>query len=515
MVLRSLRGFCLGITLSLAGLTATAAYIYDESKLSPDKRAAYLQIRSSLDSRKGGFERLQPISEAADAFIKDNPDFLPMYVEKARALIIIGWHAGESVAYNRRALQIMEDVQRKAPMYAKSYVLAGHIYTNLQDYENAARSLQRADKLNSTDPWLYLNWSELYGRTKQYDKAVGMAHKGLMVSGQNLKALVSAISAISRFSRDADAPGGIEKIVDRVFTTIQDPLDRLEVADSLIASYNGRSSDLEIARTIIARQQDETPERMETRLSMADLMLSYGFRVVKDQVHLYDKHYSSLADKLLESVPWTESTKERIFRDRFAIALSENDVKRAEDLIQLANDRGVALKHIQSSKAQILWLRRDYAGVIEIYESLSKDDPSYSYAQILSYAYLHTGKVDRFLKLRKSVVDREPTNAWANGNYAQTLLFVAEDFDGAITYGERALDLMPYPIARNITALAYLVKAATYKEAGNSTKSQEYLRRAQALKFDEDYIDRNCRQYCPKIQNLRSMGGRAYRSERL
>lgn len=501
------RGFFilfLGISWTFSIMAANAAYLIDENKLSADRRASYLQVRNSLDSRTGGVARLQPASEAADAFMKENPDFLPIYVEKARALIMIGYYVDDFAAYNRRALQLMLDLQRKAPGYAKPYVLAGHIYTNLQDFKNAAKALQQAEQLKSADPWLYLNWSELYGQTRQLDKAVAMANKGLAASGENVKALVSAISAITRFSRNLDTQATVNQITNLVFETLKDPLKRLEVADWLVDSYEGRSTDLAIAHAIISRQRGETPDRIEVNLSMAELMLGIGFRVARNEIHQYDPHYASAADQLLKSVPWTESTKERIFKDRLAIALSDNDPLRAEDLIRQATERGIASNQIQASRAKILWLQRDYAGVVEIFEALAKNDPTYSSESMLAAAYLRTGKVQRFLELRKAEVEREPASAWANGNYAQTLLLVADDVDGAIRYGEKALELMPYKMARNITALAYLVRASIYKEAGNALKSQEYLRRAESLKFDEDYVDRNCRSHCQRIQSLRS-----------
>lgn len=67
--------------------------------------------------------------------------------------------------------------------------------------------------------------------------------------------------------------------------------------------------------------------------------------------------------------------------------------------------------------------------------------------------------------------DLDPTVAWSWGDHARFRLYYFGDYKGAIHYGEKALSLMDYGVARYIVAGAYYKKWADLK--GNKLKKTE------------------------------------------
>lgn len=156
-----------------------------------------------------------------------------------------------------------------------------------------------------------------------------------------------------------------------------------------------------------------------------------------------------------------------------------------------------------AGKALMMWLKADYAEVIKIENSLVDSDPDFANQSLLVAAYSRLGRKDLQAAYYKRQVERNPS-AWNLGNYSHFLLFVMQDIDGAISYGERALEEMKYPIASNNTALAYLMKASKLKRLGNASAVKKNVDQAKAIGFDQGYVLEYCDTYCADIQTLLS-----------
>lgn len=480
----------------------------DVKKLTAPKQELYLEAKKNLDEWTGEFDKLASAKGMIDSFIRSDPGFLPIYVEKARLLIMIG-HTGnnDDNKHNQEALSLLRDVQKMDPKYPTSYVLAGHIYTNINDLSNAEKSLEEASRLTTTDPWLFLNWSGLYGRYKQYDKALEFAKKGLLASNDNSKALVSAIYYIGEFSKGQSGPAR-QQVTALIFETYKDPLQRLRIANRLASSYSGRNSEvLNQAYAILLRQKQETPSLPEVNVSLAELNLQLGMRSQFNLVTRYDPKYSSVAEQLLQSATPTATTKDRIFSGRVDIALSDDDFKKASDLVLDAEAKAIGREILLTKKALLLWLKKDYAAVIRIYEELSTLDPRHESNIMLAYAYAHSGNIGKLHEHHKRQIFRNPDSAWTIGNYA-TLLLQLDQIDDAIIYGNKALELMFYPLAQNTTSLAYLIKGSMFSAQGDEIAAAKQYAFAESIGYELGFVKANCSKHCLGVNKLLEKHGK-------
>jgi tetratricopeptide (TPR) repeat protein len=474
---------------------AAHAGVQNEKRLSEVKRL--------LDNWAGESKSLVAAGVMIDSLIKSAPDFLPVYIEKARLTIMRGaTGTNDFKQANRDALAILAELQKKDPNYAKSYVLAGHAFLNVGDFDHARASLERAERIGTTDPWLYNNFADLYGRMRQYDKALAYAKKALPQAKDDSKALVTAIAFISEFSRRAGHPAQAGEIPRLLFASFRDPEQRMRIAVRLTDAYQGAPKVLDYAYEIIQEQLWVTPGLESANLAMAEWLLAKGFTVSRDHVRRYDAQFSSAAEEILDAIKPSPSANERIFAARFGIALGSDDLKKASALLKAATEAGdVPRGALVASEALMMWLREDYAAVIQTEESLVESDPDYADQSLLAAAYTRLGRTDIEAAYHKRRLQRNPS-AWNLGNYAHFLLMTMHDIDGAIVYGERALEEMKYPIASNDTALAHLTKASMLNRDGNAAAAKIQFQRAQAIGIDEDYVFEYCQTYCADIQKL-------------
>ena len=275
----------------------------------------------------------------------------------------------------------------------------------------------------------------------------------------------------------------------------------MQIAVRLTKAYQGKSEILDCAYDIIERQRKETPGLEAADLALAEWLLTKGYWKSENKIELYDPQLSSAAEKILDTIKPSKSANGRIFTSKFAIALSNRDLEKANALVKAGEAGDVPRGRIESGKAFMMWLVADYDAVIKIEESLAENDPDFADESLLVTAYSRLGRKDMLAAYHKRRLERNP-NAWTFGNYSQFLLFVMHDIDGAISYGEKALKEMKYPIASNNTALAHLMKASTLKQAGNVSAAKQHVDKAKAIGFDEGYIFQYCATYCADIQGF-------------
>lgn len=106
----------------------------------------------------------------------------------------------------------------------------------------------------------------------------------------------------------------------------------------------------------------------------------------------------------------------------------------------------------------------------------SKPEPDVLTAayQELGSAYSKIGDLDGTNRAYKKVTELEPDDAWAQGNYARFLLFYRGDFNGAIKYAAKALQIMPYGHAAYTLAGGFYAKWAHLRLAQQDPAEAEY-----------------------------------------
>lgn len=493
--------FC-AVLLTPPALAAPAKYRTESSALTPAQQALYLDIERSLDDWGGKGEDLPATKAKIDSFIISAPDFLPVYIEKARLTIRMGTIGNsDEKAANRDALAILADLRKKDPSYAKTYVLAGRVHLNLLDLENARKSLEHAERLGTSDPWLYNNWSALFGQQEQYDKAVAYARKALSLSGANSKAMAAAIYFISTYSRFTSQPAKEGDVTQLVFESFKDPEQRIRIATRLIDDYNGNPSLLDRAAEIIDRQEKETPRLESVALAKAEWLLKKGYLRTENMIARYDPRLSSAAELILDAIPPSKSANPEIFSLKFAIALGDDNIHKVNTLLKGAAAGGIPKRQVMESEAWLAWRLKSYAEVIRILENVPESEQSTPTRDLLLSAYSRLGQPERLTAYYKKLVDMNPGSAWNMGNYAGMLLHT-NDIDGAIKYGEGALRLMHYGIAANTTALAHLMKATQLKRTGQPAAAKKHIERAMAIGISRDFAMQYCDTYCAEISEV-------------
>lgn len=493
---------CLLVSFSTSALAEK--YHYDLGKLPGDQKRLYQEVEFSLDDWTGGFEKLERVKLMIDDFIKVNPYFLPIYIEKARYTIVTGYTSGNDPRqYNLDALDVLMDIQKKDPDYPKSYVLAGHVYTNLGDLDSSQRSLEKAERLGTQNPWLHNNWAVNLIAQRNYKDALERSAKALELSGDNPKALIAAISNIETSAAKLHIDISDIDIAGIVFKSFKDPMKRLRIAERLVNAWQGRGDVLGYAYEIISRQKQETPELTQCDVEMAHLILKDGYLKTTNYIKRYDPESMEQAEEILTPLHGVAADKDRIFNMLTDIALSRRDYESAELLINDASDKGVSDKQIKLKRAMLHYATDNYQEVIRIYEELAKSDPSLRGNIILLSSYEITGKADKLDEHYYNSVSGNPHSAWANGNYASFLLFRRNKISEAIKYGEKALELMPYQMARNVTGLAYQIQAAKRFSDGKIDESLSLYERSLEIGVSDDYIEDRCMDYCPGIAQVK------------
>jgi tetratricopeptide (TPR) repeat protein len=106
---------------------------------------------------------------------------------------------------------------------------------------------------------------------------------------------------------------------------------------------------------------------------------------------------------------------------------------------------------------------------------------SQAYGEMCTY-YVMKNNIAKAEELHKAHVELEPQNAWARGNYAANLLYIAGDFDRAIVHAREALTIMDYGNAKHTLAIALYGKwAMVWINERDKERSQKYFDEARKL----------------------------------
>ncbi|SFM95060.1 hypothetical protein SAMN05660284_00079 [Formivibrio citricus] len=467
-------------------------------KIPLSMQALFFHAQHTLDGWAGERNKLDTASKAIDDFIKLAPNFLPIYIEKSRLIIMNGaMRGGDFKKANEEALRILLDVQKKNPKYAKAYVLAGHVYTNIYNFPKAYEMLGKAESLKTSDPWLYINYATLMALTGHADKGVEYAKKGLVAPGGAAKSISSAIGYISKYSKNNNI--GIERgVVDVVFLNIKRPQDRLALANRLISSYEGRHDMLVYANAILERQKKETPGRGDVDLTYAKLILANGYLVNRGGVSRYDADSAKHAEGVLNRIKSNAKIRDEAMFLLVKICLSRDDRDGAKRIIGELESAGNSSVDFYYWKFVIEYSFGDYAKSLDILSDMGKKYPVYASELMADNFYVggRESSIKQKDEVHKESVYKNPNSAWVLGNYASFLLYRKHDVDAAIQYGERALKQMDYGVARADTSLAYLVKASIEEKAGNREVAMKLFNRASEIGYSFDYVKKNCTIYC-------------------
>lgn len=480
---------------------AVQGSVVDPNQLKPQTKAAYERVMRTLDNWNTDPAWLDDMDELIERVARDEPRFIPIKAERARLTIMKGNLArNERFPLAAKALDMLVAINKSDPHYARAFVLAGHANTILGRFDAAKVALDRATSLKSADPWLLYNYSDLYGKTGRYDKAVNYAASLLIASKGNRKLVNAAAFQLHTYLPRLEDKNASVAISRKLFDGVKDEGGRIALISAMIKASGASTAILQCTQGMIDLQRSLTPNLPDLNVLEAQSALEAGASFLRRGLPTYSKSSIAEARRLLEKLPPTPRTADRVFDVKTSIAFSEEDLKAADQLIQGAN--GVSKNLVDEKRAAWLLLTKDYLAAFSLMEELIARDRSYSNHPVLINAKLAMGQGKDYVEKAKYEMEASDYSTVLVGNYAAAVLYAYDDFDTAIKYGERALAKSSYGQLRRTVSMAHLLKAGWATVNNNVAEIKVHLTRAEEIGFDEDYVLERCGVFCPQVREV-------------
>lgn len=109
-----------------------------------------------------------------DEGLRDDPQSAAGLVQYARLLLRTGVGPEHQPVEDTlgAAIELIDRALASDPSHSRAYVLRGHVLTRQSDHAGARASLQAAADLGSLDPWLGMNWADLWYADGDHLRAV-------------------------------------------------------------------------------------------------------------------------------------------------------------------------------------------------------------------------------------------------------------------------------------------------------------------------------------------------------
>lgn len=463
----------------------------DLSKLSPEERTAFDKISASIDTWTGDGSTLRTIQADIDRLSLAEPDLVPLELEKYRLEWLRISDGIGAIKGSQSFLPVFLELQKKAPEYAKSYIIAARAYIFAHDYEGAKPSLKKASQLDAANPWVDLTWSLLYERELNRPGAVDFARDALQKARGNKIAIVAAIRAIAKNDGIPDSVSaaalatGLEHVE-------PEPDARVDIASSLIDGYYFEPGLMEAAAKIIGGATAKDNPSPRALLQWARMTLSTGFLYNKGSQQHYSADYLTSAKEILNSIVNEPDVRVDVLTQLSYVSISERDFEQAERHIEEMKEAGATAAKVARVNAQLLYSQGKHNEARDVYEKydLNKNDTT----------YVAVGGGREFQNewyLRR--IEKDPTNPYNYGNYASFLLYTYKDPGNAIYHARKAMELRPYPNVQSTLSLALLAASGTTLRGGHLNEALETYQEARDVGFDEAFVKRYCYSFCPEV----------------
>lgn len=159
--------------------------------------------RKILNSWSGEIDKLQTADSILSDVIKQDKQYAPAYREYGRLYIMAGYINDDNFKGGRLnpAEQSILTALQIEPNDGDSYVLLGHLYTNMDRYHDAEVALTNAERIATDSPWLNLNWADLLIKQEKYPSAIQRYQQVVESKTSNRKAYASALAGLTKMHR--------------------------------------------------------------------------------------------------------------------------------------------------------------------------------------------------------------------------------------------------------------------------------------------------------------------------
>lgn len=161
----------------------------------------FLEAKELIDRYRGRQTPLVEAKHLLDHIIKAQIDFAPAYREYARLYYKAGYINDQK--WKPQTLSLAKAAIKRAielaPNYEDAYVLLGYHYTLEGLYVYAKEALDKAEKLGSKSPWLYLNRVPVYEKAGNKASVASMYIKVVESETDNRNALSGALQGLAKY----------------------------------------------------------------------------------------------------------------------------------------------------------------------------------------------------------------------------------------------------------------------------------------------------------------------------
>ena len=310
-----------------------------------------------------------------------------------------------------------------------------------------------------------------------------------------------------------------DPIADKIFSDFERPFVRMWIASQFPVVRGSIHQDIQnadgpIAKELVIRQLNETPDLPELRFVKAKLVLSDGYLA---QSHYLQRGYNyydegiipnvlEMLDPLLQDPVLVKEVTPVIV----SVHLSNNDPKSAFDLLQhLMFEKYFTSEDV----AMALGYYYEYTGrsaQANTYYRLAR-----SWVDVYRVGINKHGDIEKYEKYLLSAIDKNPGESWRYEEYARFLISVKGDYSKALQFAVKAFELQNSSSTRRLIGSAYAIKAAQlYKEHGVITqKVKDYMELAAKYACTRWGMMLECGRYCGDIIDLSTAFYRAAKTE--
>lgn len=299
---------------------------------------------------------------------------------------------------------------------------------------------------------------------------------------------------LEKYKPEKDYRKRAAKIKKHVFHDFKEPYMRAWVAFAISRYWQGKPEILEIANKIATDQAKITPNIPEVVYTQIHINLESNY-------YIGDQYEPNARDRAIEGL---EKLQKNGYFDLSVASklnylyLSKRDYKRAkEHLRSLKWDRYFTTDELSNLNKRFIKKGTRITG------SMRKSEDPADQRAVAKYDREQKENVDKDNKWHLEQVRKNPKHAWTHGNYASFLLHRMDDYDGAIKYGQKALSLMDYGMARQVVGTAYLAKASQlFKNKQNPDEVEKYIKKAKQIGLSTSGIKSYCGNFCDDIRSM-------------
>jgi tetratricopeptide (TPR) repeat protein len=153
------------------------------------------RAQTLLDEYFGRGNNVSEAEKFVEEVIQVDENYVPALLIKTK--ISMGDTCLSDCESQNNAVNLIEKAIKIDPMYTDTYVLAGHIYSIIGNYDKARGLFFKAQGMGSSNPWLNYNFGYMYYKQRNYNTADKYFEK-IVINGpgntsQQLKAYISAL----------------------------------------------------------------------------------------------------------------------------------------------------------------------------------------------------------------------------------------------------------------------------------------------------------------------------------